>query len=83
MHYLLIHYDIPKIDEATYELRIEGMVKNKLRLNMENIRARPKVKMPVTMECAGNGRMSQLHRLWVTFHGTTKHLELLSGLEPR
>jgi len=32
---------------------------------MKNIRARPKVKMPVTMECAGNGRMSQLHRLWV------------------
>jgi len=65
MHYLLIHYDIPKIDEETYELRIEGKVKNKLRLNMKNIRARPKVKMPVTMECAGNGRMSQLHRLWV------------------
>jgi len=65
MHYLLIHYDIPKIDEDTYEVRIEGMVKNKLKLNMKNIRARPKVKMPVTMECAGNGRMSQLHRLWV------------------
>jgi len=65
MHYLLIHYDIPMIDEATYDLKIEGLVKNKLRLNMQNIRARPKVKMPVTMECAGNGRLSQLQRLWV------------------
>lgn len=64
MHYLLIHYDIPKIDEAKYAVHVTGLVDRKLTLDMANIRARPKVKMPVTMECGGNGRMGQLHRLW-------------------
>jgi DMSO/TMAO reductase YedYZ molybdopterin-dependent catalytic subunit len=65
MHYLLIHYDIPQIDESTYQLRVGGLVRNPLTLDMRNIRNRPKVKMPVTMECGGNGRMGQRHRLWV------------------
>src|SRR5262249_15021678 len=64
MHYLLIHYDIPEIDEATYRVRVEGLVKNKLSLDMMNIRKRPKVTMPVTMECAGSGRIHQRFRLW-------------------
>jgi sulfane dehydrogenase subunit SoxC len=64
MHYLLIHYDIPEIDEATYRVRVEGLVKNKLSLDMENIRKRPKVTMLATMECAGSGRIHQRHRLW-------------------
>ena len=38
MHYLLIHYDIPEIDEATYRVRVEGLVKNKLSLDMKDIR---------------------------------------------
>jgi DMSO/TMAO reductase YedYZ molybdopterin-dependent catalytic subunit len=65
MHYLLIHYDIPKIDEDDYFVRVEGMVKKRLQLNMANIKSRPQVTMPVTMECAGNGRLGQLKRLWV------------------
>src|SRR5262245_36789948 len=63
MHYLLIHYDIPVIDEATYRVRVEGLVKNKLSLDMKNIRERPKVTMPATMECAGSGRLHQRFRL--------------------
>src|SRR5262249_7981029 len=39
MHYLLIHYDIPEIDEATYRVRVEGLVKNNLSLDMKNIRS--------------------------------------------
>jgi DMSO/TMAO reductase YedYZ molybdopterin-dependent catalytic subunit len=57
MNYLLIHYNIPEINEATYRVRIEGLVKSSLSLDMTNIRKRPKVTIPATMECAGNGRI--------------------------
>jgi DMSO/TMAO reductase YedYZ molybdopterin-dependent catalytic subunit len=56
MHYLLIHFDIPLIDAATYELSITGRVRNLLKLTLDDLMACPAVTMPVTMECAGNGR---------------------------
>ncbi len=56
MHYLLIHFDIPHVDLATYELPVTGRVRNPLKLTLEDIKARPKVTMPVMMECGGNGR---------------------------
>lgn len=56
MHYLLIHFDIPHVDPATYELPVTGRVRNPFRLSLEDIKARPKVTMPVIMECGGNGR---------------------------
>src|ERR687897_2475200 len=56
MHYLLIHFDIPLIDAATYELSITGHVRNLLKLTLDDLKARPAVTMPVMMECAGNGR---------------------------
>ena len=56
MHYLLIHFDIPEADADTWQLDIGGLVSSPLGLSMADIRARPVVSMPVTMECAGNGR---------------------------
>ena len=56
MHYLLIHFDIPYIDPATYKLPVTGRVRNPLELSLEDIRARKKVTVPVMMECGGNGR---------------------------
>ncbi len=56
MHYLLIHFDIPLIDPATYELEIGGLVRRPSRLTLDEIRARPAVTAPVAMECGGNGR---------------------------
>jgi sulfane dehydrogenase subunit SoxC len=56
MHYLLIHFDIPLIDPAAYELEIGGSVHTPLRLTLDEIRARPARTMPVAMECGGNGR---------------------------
>jgi sulfane dehydrogenase subunit SoxC len=56
MHYLLIHFDIPHVDPATYKLWVSGRVANPLELSLEDIRTRPKVTMPVMMECGGNGR---------------------------
>ena len=51
LHYLLIHYDIPVVDPATYHLTIGDT-----QLTLDEVRARPRVTLPVTMECAGNGR---------------------------
>src|SRR5215204_3333612 len=56
MHYLLIHFDIPHLDPTTYRLGVKGLVENPLELSLEDIRSRPKVTMPVMMECGGNGR---------------------------
>jgi sulfane dehydrogenase subunit SoxC len=56
MHYLLIHFDVPDGDDATWSLSIDGLVDRPTTLSMDGLRARPKVTVPVTMECAGNGR---------------------------
>ena len=60
MHYLLTHFDIPEADEATWIVSIGGRVRRALVLTMDDVRSRPAVTMPVTMECAGNGR-ARLH----------------------
>jgi DMSO/TMAO reductase YedYZ molybdopterin-dependent catalytic subunit len=56
MHYLLTHFDIPWVDPTTWRLEVGGMVRRPLSLSLEELRARPAVTLPVTMECAGNGR---------------------------
>jgi DMSO/TMAO reductase YedYZ molybdopterin-dependent catalytic subunit len=56
LHYLLIHYDIPAIAAQDWRLQIGGLVGRPLTLSLADIRARPQVTLPVTMECAGNGR---------------------------
>src|SRR5215510_3770022 len=56
LHYLLIHYDIPAVDPATWRLQIDGAVERPLTLSLDDLRARESVTRPVTLECAGNGR---------------------------
>jgi DMSO/TMAO reductase YedYZ molybdopterin-dependent catalytic subunit len=56
LHYLLVHYDIPAIDPATWRLRVDGAVSQPLELDLAAVRARPRRTVPVTLECAGNGR---------------------------
>jgi sulfane dehydrogenase subunit SoxC len=56
LHYLLVHYDIPVVDAEDWRLRIGGRVRGELELSLDKLRARPAVREPVTMECAGNGR---------------------------
>jgi sulfane dehydrogenase subunit SoxC len=56
MHYLLIHFDVPEAEEATWTLSVGGLVRNPLGLSLADLRSRPSVTIPVTMECAGNGR---------------------------
>jgi DMSO/TMAO reductase YedYZ molybdopterin-dependent catalytic subunit len=56
LHYLLIHFDIPAVDPDTWRLRIGGRVRRPMELDLDDIKARPTQTVPVTMECAGNGR---------------------------
>lgn len=56
LHYLLTHFDIPYIAPDTWSLRIGGAVSGEIELSLEDIKSRPAVTMPVTLECAGNGR---------------------------
>ena len=56
LHYLLIHYDIPAVDPASWRLEVGGRVDRALSLSLDELRARRSVTRAVTMECAGNGR---------------------------
>ncbi len=56
MHYVLIHFDVPDLDAAAFELVVDGLVRTPLSLTLDELRARPAVTMAVMMECAGSGR---------------------------
>jgi sulfane dehydrogenase subunit SoxC len=56
LHYLLIHYDIPAVDPDAWRLEIDGAVAHPLSLSLRDLRERDGVTLPVTLECAGNGR---------------------------
>src|SRR4051794_17581073 len=56
MHYVLVHFDVPALDDASHEVVVDGRVRAPLTLSMQELRARPAVSMPVVMECAGSGR---------------------------
>ena len=56
LHYLVAHWDIPSIDTASWRLTAGGQVRRPLELTLEEIRARPRRTLSVTLECAGNGR---------------------------
>src|SRR5947207_9714823 len=56
LHYLLIHFDIPAVDTNTWRLQVGGQVERPLTLSLDDLKARPARTLPVTLECAGNGR---------------------------
>src|SRR5438034_1150632 len=55
LHYLLIHFDVPE-PSPDWRLEVAGSVSRPLSLSLDDLRSRPHVRMPVTLECAGNGR---------------------------
>lgn len=55
-HYLLTHFDVPLLEAEAHRLRFHGLFGRPYELGLDEIRAMPAVTMPVTMECAGNGR---------------------------
>jgi sulfane dehydrogenase subunit SoxC len=56
LHYTLIHYDIPAVDPVAFELDVRGAVEHPLTLSLADLQERERVTLPVTFECAGNGR---------------------------
>jgi DMSO/TMAO reductase YedYZ molybdopterin-dependent catalytic subunit len=56
LHYLVAHWDNPPVDPATWRLGVGGRVRKPLELTIDELRARPRRTIPVTLECAGNGR---------------------------
>ena len=56
LHYLLIHFDIPQVDAASWRLEMGGEVRNPLSLSLDQLKEREKVSLVCTLECAGNGR---------------------------
>jgi len=55
-HYVLIHFDIPTLQAENYAITVGGRVNKELTLTLEDVKARPAVKQPTIMECAGVGR---------------------------
>ncbi len=48
------HYNKPKVDVATWNLEISGLVENPVKLTIDDIKARPKKDITFTLECSGN-----------------------------
>jgi DMSO/TMAO reductase YedYZ molybdopterin-dependent catalytic subunit len=56
LHYLLVHYDVPLVDEAAWRLVVDGEVRAPVELSLAGLRALPAHEVVATFECAGNGR---------------------------
>src|SRR3990167_6280514 len=63
IHYLLLHFDIPATEEAGWRVELTGNIERTLSLSMDDIRSRPSRTIPVTLECAGNGRARMPNRV--------------------
>jgi len=50
------HHYTPKVNLATWKLKIGGLVDKPVELTFEQLQKLPKVEVVAVMECAGNGR---------------------------
>jgi DMSO/TMAO reductase YedYZ molybdopterin-dependent catalytic subunit len=55
--YVRNHFAAPQIDAGAWRLRVEGAVARPLDLTLADLRRMPSVTKPLTLECAGNGRV--------------------------
>jgi len=55
--YVRSHFAVPKIDAANFKLIVEGHVENRLELSLADLKQFEKTTTPLTLECAGNGRV--------------------------
>jgi DMSO/TMAO reductase YedYZ molybdopterin-dependent catalytic subunit len=56
LFYVRSHMYTPSIDVAKWNLAIDGDVERSLAVSLADLRRMPSVSIPVTLECAGNGR---------------------------
>ncbi|HTU17392.1 MAG TPA: sulfite oxidase [Gemmataceae bacterium] len=57
LFYIRSHFPAPKLDPASYRLRLDGAVRNPLSLSYRQLREMPSETHVATLECAGNGRV--------------------------
>jgi DMSO/TMAO reductase YedYZ molybdopterin-dependent catalytic subunit len=51
-------FQFPRVDVDTWRLEVSGLVERPLSLSLAELRAMPSHTLPVTLECAGNGRVA-------------------------
>ncbi len=56
LFYVRSHFAVPKLDPATWRLKVEGAVERPLDLRYDEIRNMPARTLTATLECAGNSR---------------------------
>src|SRR6266699_5890756 len=57
LFYIRSHFPAPRLELASYQLRIDGAVRNPLSLGYQQLRDMPSETRVATLECAGNGRV--------------------------
>jgi len=57
LFYIRSHFPAPKLDLASYQLRINGAVRNPFSLSYQELRDMPSETRVATLECAGNSRV--------------------------
>jgi DMSO/TMAO reductase YedYZ molybdopterin-dependent catalytic subunit len=57
LFYVRCHYGRPIFEAKSYRLLVRGAVKKPLSLSLDDLRKMKPVTRPLTLECAGNGRM--------------------------
>ncbi len=55
--YVRSHFPVPKLDPATHTVTVEGAVERPLTLTLADLAKLGEVTTPLTLECAGNGRV--------------------------
>lgn len=58
LHYVRSNFPFPELDARTHRVRVEGAVGEPLELGMEELARLPRRRVGVTLECAGNDRLS-------------------------
>src|SRR5271155_1794253 len=57
LFYIRSHFPAPRLELASYRLRIDGAVRNPLSLSYQQLRDMPSETRIATLECAGNSRV--------------------------
>lgn len=57
-HYVRAHFDTPALSPTTHRIAVDGAVAHPLSLSLAELRGWPARSVTVTLECAGNDRLS-------------------------
>ena len=57
LFYIRSHFPAPRLELASYQLRIDGAVRTPLSLSYQQLRDMPSETQVAILECAGNGRV--------------------------